>query len=141
MVTAGVCLGIRGALWYGVYCPSCVDLAENQPAVSVCQTAVLWGSSGALYTSLRMPCCRRCCWMCTVSQQKHGMSWQKQTWGMVVHSVVFCVWLLTGFQTNASSVPWVWSPGTAVQFGPLRHSLLGLKKKILIPDHKKQKKT
>lgn len=41
------------------------------------------------------------------------MSWQEQTWGMMMHSVI-CVRLLTAFQTTASSVP-----GTTVQAGPL----------------------
>lgn len=50
--------------------------------------------------------------------------WQEQTWGLMIHSVVSCVLLLTGFQTTASSVPRLWSPGTTVQSGPLSETQL-----------------
>lgn len=109
MVAAGVSLGVGEALWCAVFCPSCVDPAEHQPAVG--RTAVPWESSRALDTSLRIPCCSRCCWMCTISQWCPGSNWHRR---MIMYLVVFCMRLPTGFQTSASSVP-----GTTVQSGPL----------------------
>lgn len=139
MVAAGVCLGLRGALWCGMCCPSCVDLSESQPAVCQMQChgshpepwTHLWESPAAVGAAG----CARCHsgdLQCPGGSRHGG-------WWFIPLVFVYC------FQQGFKPLQVLYHGCGAL--GPLRslglsvrHSLLELKKKLLVPDQKKQKR-